>query len=245
MADFDRANGKRVLEIGCGVGTDGAQFAKAGADYVGMDLSPASVRLARSNLQQRKLPASWLVSDAEALPFADATFDSIYSFGVLHHTPDLPRAVAEIHRVLRPGGRATVMVYNKYSLNYYLGILFLRRLGALLLANDFGTRVARRLSGDDVAHLQGHARGLRTQRWRYLRGSAWLNNNTDGIGNPLSRVLTRREVTSLFTQFSVVRTAVRFLHAEWIPLGNKILPHRLQQALGARFGWHLYVVAEK
>jgi len=245
MAGFDRTGGKRVLEIGCGLGTDAAQFAGAGAAYVGMDLSSASIGLASRNLQLRNLPAQWLVSDAESLPFPDDTFDCVYSNGVLHHTPDLPLAVAEIYRVLRPGGRATVMMYHKSSINYYFGILFLRRLGALLLASDFGTRVAQRLSGDSIEHLREHARSLRSLGWAYLRGQAWLNNNTDGVGNPLSRALTRREVTRLFAKFSVVRTAVRFLHAEWIPLGNRILTGKLGQALGLRFGWHLYVVADK
>lgn len=91
MAAFDHATGKRVLEIGCGLGTDGAQFVKAGAQYVGMDLSPASVLLARKNLQLQDLPANWLISDAESLPFPDGAFDVVYSNGVLHHTRIFPR----------------------------------------------------------------------------------------------------------------------------------------------------------
>jgi SAM-dependent methyltransferase len=245
MAAFREAKGKRVLEIGCGLGTDGAQFAQAGANYVGMDLSAASVVLAGRNLQQRGVPANCLVSDAEALPFADCTFDVVYSHGVLHHTPNLPAAVAEVHRVLRPGGRAIVMMYHKASLNYYLGILFLRRLGALLLSTDFGIGLGQRLSGDSLEHLRQHAERFREQRWRYLRGQAWLNNNTDGVGNPLSRVLTRHEITELFRRFSRVRTAVRFLHMEWVPLARQILRGKMQEMLGRRWGWHLYVVADK
>ena len=245
MAAFDRATGKWVLEIGCGLGTDGAQFVKAGAQYVGMDLSPASVILARKNLQLQDLPANWLISDAESLPFPDGAFDVVYSNGVLHHTPNPPAAVAEIYRILRPGGRAIVMVYHKTSINYYLGILFLRRLGALLLTTEFGVRLAHRLSGDSIEHLREHSQGFRQRRWSYLRGQMWLNNNTDGVGNPLSRVFTRNDMTRLFARFSRVRTEVRFLHCEWIPLGRKILTGKLEQALGRRSGWHLYVVAEK
>jgi len=245
MAPFDQATGKRVLEIGCGLGTDGAQFVKAGAEYVGMDLSPVSAHLAKINLQLQNLPAIWLVSDAESLPFPNDSFDLVYSYGVLHHTPDLPAAVAEIHRILRPGGRAIVMVYHKASINYYLGILFLRRLGVLLLTTDFGIRLAHRLSGDSIEHLRQHSQGLREQRWSYLRGQRWLNNNTDGVGNPLSRVFTRREIRRFFAPFSRVRTEVRFLHCEWLPLARRILTGKVQQALGRRFGWHLYVVADK
>jgi len=245
MAAFSEARGKRVLEIGCGLGTDGAQFAQAGASYVGMDLSAASVVLAKTNLQQRGVPANCLVSDAEALPFADCTFDIVYSHGVLHHTPNLPAAVAEVHRVLRPGGRAIVMMYHRASLNYYGGVLFLRRLGALLLSTDFGIRLGQRLSGDNLEHLRQHAERFREHRWQYLRGQAWLNNNTDGVGNPLSRVLTRQEIAELFKRFSRIRTGVRFLHMEWVPLAGKILRGKMQEMLGRRWGWHLYVVADK
>jgi ubiquinone/menaquinone biosynthesis C-methylase UbiE len=245
MAAFPEAKGKRVLEIGCGLGTDGAQFARAGAEYIGMDLSSASVALAARNLQQQHLPASWLVSDAEYLPFPDNSFDLVYSYGVLHHTPDLPSAIAEVRRVLRPGGRAIVMMYHKTSLNYYVGILMLRRLGALLLTTDSGVRLAHRLTGDSLEHLQEHSRRLREHSWDYLRGPIWLNNNTDGVGNPLSRVFTRKGMALLFAGFSCVRTEVRFLHAEWIPLAPKLLTRRMEQALGWRIGWHLYAVAEK
>ena len=125
-----------------------------------------SVSLAKRNLEQRGLPANCFVSDAEALPFADSSFDLVYSHGVLHHTPNLPAAVAEVHRVLRPGGRAIVMMYHRASLNYYGGILFLRRLGALLLSTDFGVRLEHRLSGDSVQHLREHAgqRGVGARR---------------------------------------------------------------------------------
>jgi SAM-dependent methyltransferase len=243
MAGFGETKGKRVLEIGCGLGTDGAQFAQAGANYVGMDLS--AVGLAKRNLQQRELPANCLVSDAEALPFADGSFDIVYSHGVLHHTPNLPAAVAEVYRVLRPGGRAIVMMYHRAALNYYGGILFLRRLGALLLSTDVGVRLGHRLSGDSVEHLRQHAERFRQQRWQYLRGDVWLNNNTDGVGNPLSRVLTRREISELFRRFSRVRTSVRFLHMEWVPVLRKLLRGKAGEMLGRRWGWHLYVVADK
>ncbi len=245
MAAFGETKGKSVLEIGCGLGTDGAQFSQAGARYVGIDLSAASVNLAKQNLEQRGLPANCFVSDAEALPFADGSFDVVYSHGVLHHTPNLPAAVAEVYRVLRPGGRAIVMMYHRASLNYYGGILFLRRLGALLLSTDFGVRLGHRLSGDSLEHLREHAERFREQRWSYLRGQTWLNNNTDGVGNPLSRVLTRREIADLFERFSRVRTSVRFLHMEWVPVLGKLLGGSAGEMLGRRWGWHLYVVADK
>jgi ubiquinone/menaquinone biosynthesis C-methylase UbiE len=244
MAAFEQARGKRVLEIGCGLGTDGARFAQAGADYIGLDLSPVSLHWARENVQQRHLPARWLLADAESLPFPDATFDLVYSSGVLHHTPDFAAAVAEIHRVLRPGGRAVVMTYHRHSLNYYVGIQFLRRLGAMLLTTNAGIRVAARLSGGSIDHLREHSNRLRQLRWSYLSGQTWLNSNTDGVGNPLSRVFTRREMQRYFGRFARLQTQVRFLHAESIPVLRN-LSGGLASALAHRWGWHLYVLAEK
>src|SRR5215510_9519318 len=92
-ADFAAANGLRVLEIGCGLGTDGVQFALAGADYTGVDLTDAAIDLARQNFEQRGLQGKFKVADAEKLDFADDSFDIVYSHGVLHHTPDIAVAV--------------------------------------------------------------------------------------------------------------------------------------------------------
>jgi len=104
-ADFGGARGLKVLEIGCGLGTDGARFAKAGALYTGIDLTEAAIGLARTRFEISGLPGEFRVADAENLDFADASFDRVYSHGVLHHTPDTARAIREIHRVLKPGGR--------------------------------------------------------------------------------------------------------------------------------------------
>src|SRR5260370_37133757 len=138
-ADFAAARGLRVLEIGCGLGTDGVQFAKAGADYTGVDLTEAAIDLARGNFAQRGLPGKFKVADAENLDFADNSFDIVYSHGVLHHTPDIAGAVREINRVLKPGGRAIVMLYHRGSYNYRIGITSLRRAGAGLLRSQSGS----------------------------------------------------------------------------------------------------------
>jgi ubiquinone/menaquinone biosynthesis C-methylase UbiE len=117
LAGFDVSKGKRVLEIGCGVGTDGVEFLKAGADYTGVDASDISVGLAKKNLKSHGYSDSFIRSaDAEQLPFPDNHFDFVYSWGVLHHTPDLARAVSEVYRVLKPGGRFCIMLYNRRSL---------------------------------------------------------------------------------------------------------------------------------
>src|SRR5438105_15892575 len=103
-ADFVSAKQLRVLEIGCGVGTDGLQFARAGAIYTGVDLTDAAIELARKNFASAAMQGEFRVADAEHLDFPDEVFDLAYSHGVLHHAPDIQAAVREIHRVLKPGG---------------------------------------------------------------------------------------------------------------------------------------------
>src|SRR3979409_1263203 len=85
-ADFPAAHGLQVLEIGCGLGTDGAQFAKAGANYTGIDLTEAAIELARKHFELAGLRGDFRTADAENLDFPDETFDLVYSHGVLHHT---------------------------------------------------------------------------------------------------------------------------------------------------------------
>jgi ubiquinone/menaquinone biosynthesis C-methylase UbiE len=123
--DYAGARGLRVLDVGCGQGIDVARYALAGARATGIDLTPRHVELARSHTAALGLEAEILQGDAETLPFPDGTFDRASSNGVLHHTPDMPAALCEIRRVLRPGGRATVIVYNRRSFHYYVEQLLL------------------------------------------------------------------------------------------------------------------------
>jgi SAM-dependent methyltransferase len=114
-ADFEGAAGKRVLEVGVGLGTDFVRFARAGASATGIDLSPHSVDLVRRRLELEGLHADVAVGDAEHLEFPDSAFERVYSWGVLHHTPDTPAAVRELIRVLAPGGELCVMLYGRRS----------------------------------------------------------------------------------------------------------------------------------
>jgi SAM-dependent methyltransferase len=115
FARFGETRGKRVLEIGVGLGTDHVQFARAGAELSGVDLTDKGVALVRRRLELEDLSSELQVADAERLPFEDGAFDVVYSWGVLHHTPDTPRAVAEAVRVLRPGGRLCAMLYARHA----------------------------------------------------------------------------------------------------------------------------------
>ncbi len=154
------ARGLKVLEIGCGLGTDGAQFAEAGADYTGVDLTEAAVELARKRFELFDLPGKFQTADAENLDFADESFDLVYSHGVLHHTPETAKAIREIHRVLRPGGRAVVMLYHRDSYNYRVNISLLRRAGAQLLRWEPGVKLVHRITGEPLDSLREHAKLL-------------------------------------------------------------------------------------
>jgi SAM-dependent methyltransferase len=116
FADFGSAREATVLEVGVGLGADHQRFAESGARLCGIDLSARAIAHARRRLALFGLDSALLVGDAERLPFADAAFDLVYSWGVIHHSPDTPAAVAEIHRVLRPGAVAKIMIYHRLSL---------------------------------------------------------------------------------------------------------------------------------
>jgi SAM-dependent methyltransferase len=116
FADFHGCRGKRVLEVGVGAGTDHLHFARAGAVLSGVDLTDAATDITARRLEAEGFQSDLRTGDAEALPFPDDQFDVVYSWGVIHHTPGTKQAAREILRVLRPGGRFCVMVYNLNSL---------------------------------------------------------------------------------------------------------------------------------
>jgi SAM-dependent methyltransferase len=244
-ADFDGARGLRVLEIGCGLGTDGARFARAGAIYTGVDLTEAAVSLARRNFELQDLTGEFRTADAENLDFPGESFDLVYSHGVLHHTPDTARAVREVYRVLKPGGRAVVMLYHRDSYNYRVNISVLRRAGARLLHSESGLRVAHLLTKEPVESLREHAARIRDDQRSYLSPGEFLSRNTDGAGNPLTRVYSREEARALFKDFAEVSLATHFLNKRWLPVLGSILPRSTEARLAARWGWHLWIYARK
>jgi len=243
-AGFSTSANLRVLEIGCGLGTDGAQFAKAGAHYTGVDLTEAAVELAQKRFQLFNLPGTFQTADAENLVFADNSFDMVYSHGVLHHTPDTAGAIREVHRVLKPGGRAIVMLYHRDSYNYRVNISLFRRAGVHLLRWQGGIKLVHLLTGESSDRLKEHARRLR-QEHSYLSSDQFLSQNTDGAGNPLARVYSRKEASELFKDFSKVELRTYFLNKRWLPIVGPLLPRSLESRLAARWGWHLWIYAVK
>ena len=244
-ADFAATKRLRVLEIGCGLGTDGVQFARTGADYTGVDLTEAAIDLARKNFEQRGLPGGFKVADAESLDFADESFDLVYSHGVLHHTPDIARAVGEIHRVLKPEGRAIVMLYHRDSYNYRVGIRILRRAGSRLLKSESGIKLVHRMTGEPIDSLREHARIVKASTNGYLSSDEFLSQSTDGAGNPLARVYSRREARQLFKGFREIKLRAYFLNKRFVPVIGSLLPRMIESALASRWGWHLWIYATK
>ncbi len=118
FVDFDSLRGKRVLEVGCGSGFAVQLFAEAGAETVARDLTEWAVETTKARLAAFGLTADVAQGDGEALDLDDASFDLVFSWGVIHHSTDMDRALRELVRVLRPSGRLVVMVYHRRSLFY-------------------------------------------------------------------------------------------------------------------------------
>jgi ubiquinone/menaquinone biosynthesis C-methylase UbiE len=132
---FDRYASSRILEIGCGMGTMAMQWAKTGCSYTAVDLSPMSIEMTSRRFELFGYSGAFLLGDARRLPFGDGSFDFGYSWGVLHHSPDLPQSLRELMRVIRKGGEFAVMLYNRNSLLYRYFIRF--RQGFLNMESKF------------------------------------------------------------------------------------------------------------
>ena len=116
LVDFASFRDQRLLEVGCGIGTDLVRFARGGARVTGVDLAQTAIDLARRNFELNGVAAEELrVANGEALPYADATFDVVYGHGVIQYTANAPQLIREMHRVLKPGGTGIFMVYNRVS----------------------------------------------------------------------------------------------------------------------------------
>ncbi len=181
VAEFDGFRGKKLLEIGCGLGTDLINFARGGAIVSGIDLTERSIELVKERFAAEGREVDARAGDAEHLPFADETFDVVYSFGVLHHTPDIDAAIAEIHRVLKPGGRIIIMLYHRSSLRVWLG-----------------------------TPLHALRQLRRRGEWHGGWGETmkeWIRVY-DGADNPLGRAYTRDEADRMFRNFRDRRYSV-------------------------------------
>lgn len=129
FARFATGAGKDVLEIGVGMGADHLEWAKPGPrSLTGIDLTPRAIAFTTERLKDWRCESDLRVGDAENLPFPDAQFDIVYSYGVLHHSPDTAQAIREVRRVLRPGGIAKIMIYHSPSI---VGLMLWARYGLM------------------------------------------------------------------------------------------------------------------
>jgi ubiquinone/menaquinone biosynthesis C-methylase UbiE len=244
IAKFNSFCGKDVLEIGCGIGTDGIEFARNGANYVGVDLTPNSVELTRERFKVFGVPGRFEVANVEEnLPLADESIDHVYSFGVIHHSPAPEKIVGQIYRVLRKGGTFTVMLYNRSSINYYIEIMFLRRLFKWCLLPKFMPGLIAAATGFDRWKLEGHRdRLLKSKK---LTKEEWISMNTDGPFCPLARVYDHDEATVLFDAFENVRQEVWEFNVDHWSFIGKAIPDSVAKWIGRHWGWHRIIYGQK
>jgi ubiquinone/menaquinone biosynthesis C-methylase UbiE len=243
VANFPAYKDKKVLEIGCSIATDGLEFAKAGADYTGVDLTPRSIELAQERFGLFNVRGTFVVANAEELPFPDNSFDHVYSFGVIHHAPHPEKIARQMHRILRKGGTFTVMLYNRDSINYYVEIMFLRKIFRLCLLPKPMPGIISRITGFDRWKLEGH-RDILIKAGRMSKED-WISINTDGPSCPLARVYNYKEAAELFHNFAGVRQEVWEFNSEhWSFLG-KLIPLSLERRIGGLWGWHRMIYGTK
>jgi len=118
LHEYKAFNGKKVLDVGCGNGYVLSKYAIEGAEVYGIDITQQGIDLCRQRFLHLDLKGDFRVADAQEIPFPDNTFDCVCSMGVLHHVPDTQKALDEIYRVLKPGGRLIVMFYHRNSAKY-------------------------------------------------------------------------------------------------------------------------------
>ena len=217
LMGFDKFRDARLLEIGCGMGTDLLQFARGGACCTGIDLTPRSIEITRHRFRLYDAGGAFMISDGEHLPFRDESFDVVYSNGVLHHTPDTAGAIREVHRVLRPGGTAKVMLYHRNSLNYWFDIVLRRG----VLRADF-------LRGRSVAEIMS----------RVVEFSSH-------DGRPLVKVYSRKEARELFSLFKSVTIEVEQLTRAELRFLSPLVSESMLDRLRKRIGWNVIVTAVK
>ena len=158
-----------------------------------------------------------MISDGEHLPFRDESFDVVYSNGVLHHTPDTAGAIREVHRVLRPGGTAKVMLYHRNSLNYWLEIVLRRGvLGAEFLRGRSAEEIMSR-----VIEFSDHG------------------------ARPLVKVYSRKEARELFSLFKSVTIEVEQLTRAELRFLSRLVSESMLDRLRKRIGWNVIVTAVK
>ncbi len=220
--DFKSFNGKKTLEIGVGVGTDHLTMAEAGAILYGIDITPKSIELTRRNLELHGLNSQLFLGDAESLPFENDIFDIVYSFGVLHHTPDIQKSIREIYRVLKPEGKIFIALYNRNSIYFWLFIFLYEYILKLKFLKN---------SLKELFHSIEYG-GIETK--------------------PLVVLYTKKEIRKLFAPFKNLKIYTRHSGLPTktkFKLVNKIINTNLFKLpfefLSKWFGWYIIIEGQK
>lgn len=200
-------SGEKILEIGSGAGVHSVYFSSKGAHVVSMDITLERVEATAAKLDcVGKNGANLAVQgDAERLPFEDGTFDIVYSNGVLHHTPKTDQAVREVFRVLKPGGKAVIMLYAKHSFYYWFTIFFLK---GLVMGNYF-----------------------RSRNWLGLV-TEWMPRKRQTVFNPETKVYSKREVLQLFSDFNDIKIRKNSFSIQQVPILGKVLSRLIGRFTG-------------
>ncbi len=122
VQEFDSIHGKKVLDYGCGAGSDALSYLRRGNTVVLSDITPENIVVAKENVREAgfaKEAKFVLLEDSFPLPFPDSTFDIVNGNGVIHHIPEGKEVVKEFYRVLEPGGLCYLMLYSEYFWNYF------------------------------------------------------------------------------------------------------------------------------
>lgn len=219
VAEFDNHPGERVLEIGVGLGTDILQFARGGSKVYGIDLAKRAIELATERFRQKGQSGVFLQASFTAIPFKDTFFDLVYSFGVLHHSKETQEGVDEIFRVLKPGGRAIVMLYHK-GFKYYVRKLFLYG----VLGGEF-----LQYSAQEIVNRHSEVFGFSPLTKVYSRNdAARLFRQFDDI------------CLSCYRLDDYVKVGGRIVSPTQL-----LLPSRAYRWVEDRFGWNLIIKARK
>lgn len=218
FANFAQSGGLRVLEIGVGMGADYLEWLKAGARATGVDLSATSLERARRRCELAGFTPDLRPADAEQLPFPDNTFDVVYSYGVMHHSPNTAQCVREALRVLKPGGQARIMVYQHPSLT---GAMLWLRYGLF------------------------HGKSLRKTVYDHLE-SPGTKTYTEGEARALMEEFDKVTVRQVFSPGDLLlnRPSARFQSAPY-GLVWKLYPRWLARSLGQRWALFLLISARK
>ena len=203
-AEFEYHSGEKVLEIGVGIGTDLIQYAKNGAKVYGIDLGKDQVSYTKSNFHANKLKFQDIrQGSAEVLPYDAEQFNLVYSFGVLHHTPDTEGAINEVYRVLEKDGQAIVMLYAR-GWKHYFKRCFVH---GILLGKWFKNGFSWQAVYNDVSEVNG--------------------------ASPKTGVYTKRQVKKMFARFGEVQIEKRRLgeFIEYAPYRSRVLPEFIMNIL--------------